>query len=652
MKMKISHVTIGNITAIPIYGEWPVQVDISQMNYRDNLYQWREAINGGPTDASLSSLQGFTLFPHSDPSDSSLDSLDVSSPTTAIPSQVPISGLNDTSPIFINIPLASTNYITLADCRFWNESALDGAGNWSTDGCQVYSRNLTYLVCACTHLTIFNSFLPKINIPKIPSADDLLNNPEGWISMISIWVVFGMLLPLMVKHDRERSPIALSSYVEQHSQLVKTGTVALEDGKRYQPGMTRYEMKKLYKERLITAMREEHSWFAAFHRHPLTGYSSVEQLTMCFLFVFASMAVAGFFFGIDDGGDIIERIKAAVFTSLLMIPLGTIVNYLLSADPAQSAPFLFVQSHVAAAELTTLGIKYDNGQQTKKWNATLEEKKAAWKKQQKLIDLESNGTMSKKLDNGEQQQPTETGVYTTINQSLSPMSIINNNNSTFVDVNQSLTRTANGTASSLSQPSSPLPPPTAMEDSMSNIVALPQLTSPTSSKVSTSMLSSPSHTALTSTAPSSIRTSSSGSTEASEVEPSKTSKEHSKKKTSTRKPKKLQEPKTDGKPKQSNADHTNDDELPARRSFPLCCLRVKPVIPQFEYRYTTQVKLHEVRADWHSSSYYRRTPTTRIIGYIWAILMMIASSGLIIVYSLNFLVVHFVVSFHVCLSTR
>jgi hypothetical protein len=707
----------GNITSIPIYGEWPVQVDISQLNYKNNLYQWREStINDTSNDASLSSLQGLTLYPHSDPYDEGIDDLDVDTTNDEIVSEVPISGLNDTSSsssssssssggILISIPLVNSSITYIAECRFWNESLLDGAGNWSTDGCSVYSRNDTYLVCSCTHLTVFNAFMPTINIPSIPSLDDLLGHPEGWITMICIWVVFAALVPLIMRHDKERFPIALASHVDQHSQLVKTGSIEIENDAQYQPGMTRTEMKKLYLDKLLDNMRQEHSWFAAFYRHPLTGYSSCEQLTMCFLIVLGSMAVAGFFFGVDDGGDIIERIKAAVFTSLLMVPLGTIVNYLLSGDPAKSATFAFVQERVAAAELAALGIKYQPGTEAKVWNAYLKEKEKAWKVEQKLAavaaksgdDMEKgttdittapvatyivatpSGATSTLLLTSPSAATATTGVVSPSAVSQSGMDVPLNRRGgipssssadgddivilpppsrasrsppknpqfTFVELTKihqqaDVTSVADTAASSSSSTSSvstssvppakaPLPPPPVPPQAPAPLASM--TTAPSTADPIATVTPTPATGASASTADVSSLTS------------SKKGKKH-KKSTKVKKPKVSKKSKKGSATTATNtvidqssggvefdpAQIIEEEPQPLpRRRFPLCCLREKPFEPQFEYRYTTELKLHEVRQDWDETSYWKRAPPRRIFGIIWTLLMMAASSFLIIV---------------------
>jgi hypothetical protein len=115
-----------------------------------------------------------------------LDTLDPNDISYSAPNVLDISNLSSSSSntssdsglIQIVIPLTSINLLT-ASCRFWNETLLDGAGNWSTTGCEVYQRNDTFIICACSHLTIFNSFLPPINLPISISADDLLKHPEG-----------------------------------------------------------------------------------------------------------------------------------------------------------------------------------------------------------------------------------------------------------------------------------------------------------------------------------------------------------------------------------------------------------------------------------------------------------------------------------------
>jgi hypothetical protein len=376
----------GNVTAIPTFGVWPEQVDITFLTYHDNIYQWSEAkVNDSTYTASLSALQGFTFYEHPDPEDLYLDSRDATDSSSNVPVSLQISNLSANHSIMITIPLATLDQIYYADCRFWNESLLDGAGNWSTDGCSVYSRNDTFITCACTHLTIFNAFLPPINLPISVSADDLIAHPEGWITMAIIWIIFGALVPVVYKQDKYKHyPKAVTELVLQHNFIVNPDKNTTNPTKEkvyvIEKDMSRKEKFVVYKRNLIAALREEHSWFAAFHRHHLTGYSSVEQLTMCFLLILSSMAVAGFFFGLDQDYTVIDRVKAAIFTALLMVPLRTIVTMLLSADPAKGAPYTFVQNRVQYQELTdTMKEKVEDGRHQSRWNKIMKEKEKKWK---------------------------------------------------------------------------------------------------------------------------------------------------------------------------------------------------------------------------------------------------------------------------------
>jgi hypothetical protein len=375
----------GNVTATPTFGAWPSQVDISFLTYNDNIYQWSEAkVNDSTYSASLSSLQGFTFYEHSDPDDLYLDTRDTTDSSSTIPVSLQISNLSANHSIMITIPLATLDQIYYADCRFWNESLLNGVGNWSTDGCAVYSRNDTFITCACTHLTIFNAFLPPINLPISVSPDDLIAHPEGWITMLIIWIIFGVLVPVVYKQDKYKHyPKAVTELVLQHNFIVnpeKNTNPTKEKVYGIEKDMSRKDKFGVYKRNLIAALREEHSWFAAFHRHHLTGYSSVEQLTMCFLLILSSMAVAGFFFGLDQDYTIIDRVKAAIFTSLLMVPLKTIVTMLLSADPVKGAPYTFVQDRVQYQELTdTMKEKVQDGKHRSQWNKIMKEKEKKWK---------------------------------------------------------------------------------------------------------------------------------------------------------------------------------------------------------------------------------------------------------------------------------
>jgi hypothetical protein len=45
--------------------------------------------------------------------------------------------------------------IPVPTCLWWNASAADGAGGWSSSGCSFVSRSTTAVTCACDHLTSF-----------------------------------------------------------------------------------------------------------------------------------------------------------------------------------------------------------------------------------------------------------------------------------------------------------------------------------------------------------------------------------------------------------------------------------------------------------------------------------------------------------------
>ncbi len=46
--------------------------------------------------------------------------------------------------------------ISNSECVFWDFAALDGSGDWSTDGCeQVQIPGTDRVVCNCDHLTSF-----------------------------------------------------------------------------------------------------------------------------------------------------------------------------------------------------------------------------------------------------------------------------------------------------------------------------------------------------------------------------------------------------------------------------------------------------------------------------------------------------------------
>lgn len=91
----------------------------------------------------------------------------------------------------------------------------------------------------------------------------------------------------MNKHDRRLHPRAINHIVKAHTRTVLEGKPHEVAAQPSKPGELHEPDEPLarFGVRCCARMREEHTCLAAFYRFALVGYSSVEQLTVCFLLV-------------------------------------------------------------------------------------------------------------------------------------------------------------------------------------------------------------------------------------------------------------------------------------------------------------------------------------------------------------------------------
>jgi hypothetical protein len=109
--------------------------------------------------------------------------------------------------------------------------------------------------------------------------------------MIIIWVIFGALLPIVYKQDKYRHyPKAVNELTLQHNFIVnpiKNTNPIKEKEYVVTADMTFMHKWSVYKRNVIANLRAEHSWFAAFHRHHLTGKQPfmLYQFDLCLTYI-------------------------------------------------------------------------------------------------------------------------------------------------------------------------------------------------------------------------------------------------------------------------------------------------------------------------------------------------------------------------------
>lgn len=132
-------------------------------------------------------------------------------------------------------------------CQFLNTTS----NKWQSDGCTVFSSNLTHVVCHCDHLTSFSvqfksSLKPLEDAGRLishPSFSNLKDRPAPIIFIACIFAVYIAAMATAIRYDRKRGFYDTEVPIPDMPPQYATNSV---NGKQYESARTRTNSMPIY----------------------------------------------------------------------------------------------------------------------------------------------------------------------------------------------------------------------------------------------------------------------------------------------------------------------------------------------------------------------------------------------------------------------
>ncbi len=222
-------------------------------------------------------------------------------------------------------------------------------GTWQGDGCVVKSRNGTFTVCSCTHLTLFkvdlDAFEPTFNTL---SAEDFLNltwenimaHPVPFI-MLNTWLGAYLILLFLVRlHDQRLDRAAFMRLLKQWPLTV--GRVDEPEFK--DPTILANEKQARYGYYVLINVKEgfktSHLWFSIPFRDVGDSFTSAGRLTFACVLVLTGFMISALFYGTSQTAE--AEIVIAIITTGIMLPITMILQFTFQATNKERVKeFLF-----------------------------------------------------------------------------------------------------------------------------------------------------------------------------------------------------------------------------------------------------------------------------------------------------------------------
>jgi hypothetical protein len=243
-----------------------------------------------------------------------------------------------------NEPVDLTSYQPV--CRYWNESS----NAFAFDGCFVRSATSTYTICACTHLTSFNtiaaSFVPSINTISVSDILNLTwaNIMKHPLPFMTICIVYGSILligSLVYYRDKQLDRRAITLlYRREERKRILAERFVIEENKRL--AWETQQRRKLMWNRIKFAgygFLQRHLWTGIFFRLHSDSYTGLDRLVTLVSLLIGTLGVGAIFYGQEQSSS--QELTIGIIMSVSQVPICMILaKCFMSGDHSRMADFI------------------------------------------------------------------------------------------------------------------------------------------------------------------------------------------------------------------------------------------------------------------------------------------------------------------------